>query len=94
MRALKIASAIIVFVLGWTSVVAQGPGGRGGNNQAVDPDSPVVSFGATPKEALLLGEKRAGRRDPAARFFGFLRKAGFTLRAPAVELRSPFGRGR
>ncbi|SIN84081.1 YncE family protein [Algoriphagus halophilus] len=32
-----------------------------GNNAAVDPDSPVISFGPTPKEALLLGEKDAGR---------------------------------
>lgn len=32
-----------------------------GQNKAVDPDSPVVSFGPTPKEALLLGEKDAGR---------------------------------
>ena len=32
-----------------------------GANQAVDPDSPVVSFGPTPREALLVGEKDAGR---------------------------------
>ncbi len=30
-------------------------------NRAVDPDSPVISFGNTPKQALLLGEKAAGR---------------------------------
>ncbi len=32
-----------------------------GQNRAVDPDSPVVSFGPTPREALLVGEKAAGR---------------------------------
>ncbi|GAA0878812.1 hypothetical protein GCM10009119_17800 [Algoriphagus jejuensis] len=32
-----------------------------GGNQAVDPDSPVISFGSTPREALLVGEKDAGR---------------------------------
>jgi DNA-binding beta-propeller fold protein YncE len=32
-----------------------------GGNRAVDPDSPVVSFGPTPREALLVGEKDAGR---------------------------------
>lgn len=32
-----------------------------GQSKTVDPDSPVVSFGPTPKEALLLGEKDAGR---------------------------------
>ena len=32
-----------------------------GKSKAVDPDSPVVSFGPTPKEALLVGEKDAGR---------------------------------
>lgn len=30
-------------------------------NRAVDPNSPVISFGPTPKEALLVGEKAAGR---------------------------------
>jgi DNA-binding beta-propeller fold protein YncE len=32
-----------------------------GKTRAVDPDSPVISFAPTPKEALLLGEKDAGR---------------------------------
>ena len=32
-----------------------------GGSRAVNPDSPVVSFGPTPKEALLVGEKAAGR---------------------------------
>ena len=32
-----------------------------GGSRAVDPDSPVVSFGPTPREALLVGEKAAGR---------------------------------
>lgn len=32
-----------------------------GGSRAVDPDSPVVSFGPTPREALLVGEKDAGR---------------------------------
>ena len=32
-----------------------------GGSRAVDPDSPVVSFGPTPQEALLVGEKAAGR---------------------------------
>lgn len=32
-----------------------------GGSRAVDPDSPVESFGPTPREALLVGEKAAGR---------------------------------
>ncbi|OOG77492.1 YncE family protein [Algoriphagus sp. A40] len=32
-----------------------------GGSRAVDPDSPVVSFGPTPREALLVGEKAGGR---------------------------------
>ncbi len=32
-----------------------------GESRAVDPNSPVISFGPTPKEALLVGEKAAGR---------------------------------
>jgi DNA-binding beta-propeller fold protein YncE len=39
----------------------RGGGGIGGGAQAVDPDSPVVSFGPTPSVALLVGEKSGGR---------------------------------
>ena len=46
---------ISLFLLAFQPLLAQGA------SQAVDPDSPVVSFGPTPKEALLVGEKAAGR---------------------------------
>jgi len=46
---------ITLFLLELQPLLAQG------GNRAVDPDSPVVSFGPTPKEALLVGEKDAGR---------------------------------
>jgi DNA-binding beta-propeller fold protein YncE len=46
---------IILFLVGSKSLRAQNP------SKAVDPDSPVVSFAPTPKEALLVGEKDAGR---------------------------------
>jgi DNA-binding beta-propeller fold protein YncE len=38
-----------------------GKSGGQGESRAVDPDSPVVSFGPTPRQALLVGEKAAGR---------------------------------
>ena len=46
---------ISLFLHGFQPLLAQGA------SQAVDPDSPVVSFGPTPKQALLVGEKAAGR---------------------------------
>lgn len=46
---------ITLFLLGSQILFAQT------RTRAVDPDSPVVSFGPTPKEALLVGEKDAGR---------------------------------
>ncbi|WP_339868148.1 YncE family protein [uncultured Algoriphagus sp.] len=45
----------IVFLFDVEPLFAQG------ESKAVDPDSPVVSFGPTPREALLVGEKDAGR---------------------------------
>ncbi len=46
---------ISLLLLGIQPILAQS------ENRPVDPDSPVVSFRSTPKEALLLGEKAAGR---------------------------------
>lgn len=46
---------ITIFLLETQPLLAQG------GSRAVDPDSPVVSFGPTPREALLVGEKAAGR---------------------------------
>jgi DNA-binding beta-propeller fold protein YncE len=46
---------ISIFLLQSQTLHAQG------GSRAVDPDSPVVSFGPTPKQALLVGEKDAGR---------------------------------
>src|SRR5690606_1179023 len=46
---------ITLLLLGLQSLFAQS------RSRAVDPDSPVVSFGPTPREALLVGEKAAGR---------------------------------
>lgn len=46
---------ITLFLLELQPLLAQG------GSRAVDPDSPVVSFGPTPREALLVGEKDAGR---------------------------------
>lgn len=46
---------ISLLLLGSQPLLAQG------GNRAVDPDSPVVSYGPTPREALLVGEKDAGR---------------------------------
>jgi DNA-binding beta-propeller fold protein YncE len=46
---------LITLLLGLQSPFAQS------RSRAVDPDSPVVSYGPTPKEALLVGEKDAGR---------------------------------
>ncbi len=46
---------ITLFILELQPLLAQG------ESRAVDPDSPVVSFGPTPRQALLVGEKAAGR---------------------------------
>ena len=56
---LKLTSFLLLliplFLIGSQPLFAQG------NSRAVEPDSPIVSFGPTPREALLVGEKDAGR---------------------------------